>query len=226
MSGRDRAVRYDEGCLAANALNVVGDRWALLVVRELLLTSKRFRQIRAGLPGVTASVLSTRLAQLGEQGIVTHDPATGGYALTALGRTLRPVILALARFGAGHPDHDPRRFISPTSLMLSMTIMVDPPARRRPRLVGGFDLGTERFLQRLGGSRASDPLTVEVVADPAELDAAEFVLVGTGNSLAVAVYGPLPLADLMETGALVVRGDVVAAQSYVDRFRLPGPVSG
>ena len=57
-------LRYDEGCLGAHALNLIGDRWALLVVRELMFQPKRFQMIRAGLPGITASVLTQRLAQL------------------------------------------------------------------------------------------------------------------------------------------------------------------
>src|SRR3546814_4770777 len=58
------SIRYDEGCLAAHALNLIGDRWALLVVRELMFAPKRFQMIRAGMPGITASVLTARLAQL------------------------------------------------------------------------------------------------------------------------------------------------------------------
>lgn len=52
-TGEMTRIRYDEGCLVAHALNVVGDRWALLVVRELMLTAKRFQAIRTGLPGIT-----------------------------------------------------------------------------------------------------------------------------------------------------------------------------
>src|SRR3546814_9400057 len=61
------SIRYDEGCLAAHALNLIGDRWALLVVRELMFAPKRFQMIRAGMPGITASVLTARLAQRSEE---------------------------------------------------------------------------------------------------------------------------------------------------------------
>ena len=73
--GNDPRLRYDDGCLAAHALNVVGDRWALLVVRELMLKAKRFQAIRAGLPGITAGVLTQRLRQLREAGVVEASNA-------------------------------------------------------------------------------------------------------------------------------------------------------
>ena len=76
-TGETSRIRYDEGCLAAHALNLIGDRWALLVVRELFFAPKRFQMIRAGLPGVTASVLTARLAQLREAGVLTHDARLG-----------------------------------------------------------------------------------------------------------------------------------------------------
>ena len=85
-------LRYDEGCLAAHALNVIGDRWALLVVRELMFAAKRFQAIRAGLPGITASVLTQRLAQLAEAGVVVQNPALGffhGAELMALSIALQ-----------------------------------------------------------------------------------------------------------------------------------------
>ena len=85
-------LRYDEGCLAAQALNLIGDRWALLVVRELVFAPKRFQMIRAGLPGITASVLTGRLGQLVEAGVVAHDVRLGIYSLTDAGHGLLPVL--------------------------------------------------------------------------------------------------------------------------------------
>src|SRR5690606_11956870 len=87
--------RYDEGCLAAHALNLIGDRWALLVVRELIFAPKGFQMLRSGLPEISASVLNGRLAQMKAQGIVTHDQADGRYGLTSAGRGLLPVLEAL-----------------------------------------------------------------------------------------------------------------------------------
>ncbi|CAM3496579.1 helix-turn-helix domain-containing protein [Paracoccus nototheniae] len=199
--------RYDEGCLAAHALNMIGDRWALLVVRELMLVPKRFQMIRAGLPGVTAAVLTQRLAQLQAAGVVGHDPALGAYGLTASGQGLMPVLQALCRWGSDHPGHDPRRFISPTALMISMTAMVDQGLPGPVR--AGFRSGREGFVQTL--TRGA----LQVAADPDPQ--APFVIEGSGNALAQAVYGPLPLDRVP---GVTLQGDATAAQAYLARFRL------
>ena len=111
-------LRYDEGCLAAHALNLIGDRWALLVVRELMFSAKRFQMIRAGLPGITASVLTGRLAQLVEVDVIEHDERLGVYSLTEAGQALLPVLESLCRWALLVPGHDPTRFISPSALMI------------------------------------------------------------------------------------------------------------
>lgn len=208
-----RRLRYDEGCLAANALNVVGDRWGLLVVRELLLSPKRFQAIRAGLPGITAAVLSARLDQLRADGLVEWHTTLRYYELTPLGQALRPVVLELARWGVRHPAHDPTKFISPTSLMLSMSIMFDKDAARGRRDVAGFDCGSETFTIRLDGAGGSQ-VGLQVADD------IDFVLSGTGNSLAAAVYGPRPLSDLVDAGVVQLLGDAGAAQAFIDLFAL------
>ena len=199
-------IRYDEGCLAAHALNVVGDRWALLVVRELMLAPKRFQAIRHGLPGITAAVLTQRLTQLSGAGVVTHD--AGLYGLTDSGRGLMPVLQAACRWGALHPGHDPRRFISPTALVVSMTAMI---RGGEGPVTAGLSMGTEAYTLHL----------VRGVLRPAAGQAdADFTLSGDGNSLARAVYGPVPLADLARDGVIGLSGDPRAAQDFVNLFRL------
>lgn len=210
-SGETKRIRYDEGCLAAHALNVIGDRWALLVVREIMLTPKRFQMIRHGLPGVTAAVLTQRLVQLTDAGVVTHDPAQGLYGLTDSGQGLLPVLQSMCRWGAAHPGHDPRRFISPTALMISMTAMI-AGAQGRVATVA-FQAPREGFVQQLTGDGV---LRVTATADPQ----ADVVFGGDGNSLAIAVYGPVPVADLAGQGLIALSGDTQAAQDFVDLFAL------
>ncbi len=212
-TGEMTRIRYDEGCLVAHALNVVGDRWALLVVRELMLTAKRFQAIRTGLPGITPGVLTQRLGQLVHAGVVQHDANLGAYGLTESGRGLLPVLQAMCRWGASHPGHDPRRFISPTALMISMTAMIDTAAARGRTVEAGFRCGHEAFLLRLNGDGILHP---EAVSDMT----ADFVLRGDGNNLAIAVYGPMPLRDLAEGWVVEIDGDIDAAQQFVDLFRL------
>ena len=96
---------YNQYCGVARALDLVGERWALLIVRELVLGPKRFTDLRAGLPGIATNVLSTRLRQLERDGVVTRRrlplPAPAQvYELTERGRELVPIMLALGRWGA------------------------------------------------------------------------------------------------------------------------------
>ncbi len=207
-----RKVRYDEGCLAAHALNLIGDRWALLVVRELLLSPKRFQQVRAGVPGITAGVLTRRLKQLGQAGIINHDARLGIYSLTEAGLGLRPVIIALCEWGVRQPGHDPKRFISPTSLMISMTCMTTDAAHGKT-VDAGFDMGAEQFVMRLTGDGVPRPEVVEQAHG-------DFVLSGNGNTLAMAVYGPAPVAHLVSEGVIGLSGDEQVAQQFVDLFAL------
>ena len=204
--------RYDEGCLAAHALNLIGDRWALLVVRELMFAAKRFQQIRAGLPGITASVLTGRLGQLARAGIVAQDARLGAYALSDTGRALLPVLEALCRWALVVPGHDPSRFISPSALMISMGVNLSRARAGGLEARAGFDFGSEAFEMRLSGGR----LTTRAVASPA----ADFVLAGDGNTLAMAIYGPTPLPDLLAGGVVEAQGDITAAARFLTLFRL------
>ena len=210
--GKIPRIRYDEGCLAAQALNLIGDRWALLVVRELMFAAKRFQMIRGGLPGITASVLNGRLAQLVQAGVVDHDERLAIYALTNAGRDLLPVLESLCRWALTVPGHDPTRFISPSALMISMGVTLIRARAHEKDAQAGFDFGSEAFDMRL--QRGHLQTTAAKHPD------APFVLSGTGNALATAVYGAAPLTFLIAKGVVGATGDSAAAQRFVDLFRL------
>jgi DNA-binding HxlR family transcriptional regulator len=209
---KSKRVRYDEGCLAAHALNLIGDRWALLVVRELMFTPKRFQMIRAGLPGITASVLTGRLTQLAEIGVVLHDTRLGVYSLSGQGRGLLPVLESLCRWALMMPGHDPSRFISPSALMISMGVNLIQERATGRSLTAGFDFTDEAFEMRLDGAA----LETRFVIPPQ----APFVITGTGNTMAAAVYGARPLPDLVAANMVTVSGDMEAAQEFLALFQL------
>lgn len=204
--------RYDEGCLGAHALNAIGDRWALMVVRELMFRPKRFQMLRAGLPGVSASVLTQRLEQLGRVGVVVHDDVLGSYALTDLGRALHPALRELCRWALLLPGHDPSRFISVTALMISISATVDAPRAAGLALRAGFLSGREGF--EVTFSLRGQPM-VRACRTPE----ADFLLEGSGNALAAAIYGPGPAA-LAAAGLIVLRGERAAAQEFTGLFSL------
>src|SRR5918995_1492840 len=100
---------YCDGCAAAHALDLVGERWALLVVRELLLGPKRFTDLRAGLPNVSTNVLSQRLRELEHAGIVRRHrlpppAASWVYELTDWGRELKPIVLSIGTWAVRSPS--------------------------------------------------------------------------------------------------------------------------
>ena len=211
-TAKTRNIRYEEGCLAAHALNLIGDRWALLVVRELMFAPKRFQMIRAGMPGITASVLTGRLAQLVGGGVVHHDERLGIYSLTDQGRGLLPVLEALCQWALAVPGHDPSFFISPSSLVISMGVTFVPELAAGHEMTGGFDFGGEAFEVEFAGGKVQS----KSVAAPD----ASFILRGNGNQLAAAVYGKTPLEDLISRGIVRAEGDVDAARVFLSVFRL------
>jgi DNA-binding HxlR family transcriptional regulator len=123
---------YDDPCGLARALNLVGERWALLIVRELLLGPKRFSDLRRGLPGASQSVLTQRLGELEGAGVLRRrrlgPPAgTPAYELTDRGRELEPVLLGLSAWGSRSPVASGAE-LSGDALALAMRTTFDPAA--------------------------------------------------------------------------------------------------
>jgi DNA-binding HxlR family transcriptional regulator len=146
--------RYEDACGAAHAMDLVGERWALLVMRELMVGPKRFGALRAGLPGVSANVLTQRLEGLEAAGVLRRrklpPPAsTQVYELTPWGYESEPIFRALGRWAARSPTHDPSLPFSAASLLLSLSTMFDPGAAQGLDARIGFRLGPETVLVRI-----------------------------------------------------------------------------
>jgi DNA-binding HxlR family transcriptional regulator len=125
---------YDDPCGIARALDAVGERWALLVVRELILGPKRFGQLRRGLPGMSPNVLSQRLRELEDDGVVRKyelDPPASVlvYELTDRGRELAPVLHALGRWGSRQPQNSANE-LSTDALLVALATTFDARAAR------------------------------------------------------------------------------------------------
>ena len=211
---------YGEACAAAHALDLVGERWALLVVRELLLGPKRFTDLRAGLPGVSANVLAERLAGLEGAGVVrrrTLPPpaASRVYELTEWGMDLEPVIVALGRWGVRSPSRLRDAALGVDSLVLSLRTMFDPERAEDLRAVYELRLGDERFRAQVADGR------FEIARGGAERpDAA----IETDHaSLAALAYGGRDLGEAMRSGDVTVDGDRSAVGRFLTLFPLPEP---
>ena len=210
--------RYDDACGAAHALEIIGERWALLVVRELLLGPKRFSDLRADLPGISANVLTQRLEQLEAAGVLSRrklpPPASAQvYELTPWGYESEPILQALGRWATRSPAHDPSLPLSAVSLMLSFRTMLDTARARGIDARIGFRLGAETYLARLKKGR--------IDAARGSLESADLIFTGTASALAAAVYGREPLSALASKRALSLEGDRTLAEKFVTLFPLP-----
>jgi DNA-binding HxlR family transcriptional regulator len=154
MTGRRT---YGDRCGIARALDLVGERWALLVVRELLLGPKRFTDLRAGLAHVGPDVLAQRLRDLEASGILRRaklpPPAAAQvYELTERGQALEPVILELGRWGSREPALEGTE-LGPDSAMLALKTMFDPAAATGLTARYEVRLGEYRYDVRVADGR-------------------------------------------------------------------------
>jgi DNA-binding HxlR family transcriptional regulator len=145
---------YGDRCGIARALDLVGERWALLVVRELLLGPKRFTDLRAGLPNIGPDVLSQRLRELEDSGILERrrlaPPAAAQvYELTAWGHELEPIVLGLGRWGSRAPVPSDDAPLGADAAMLALKTMFDPT--QDVRATYDVRLGENRYDVRVDG---------------------------------------------------------------------------
>ena len=152
---------YGHFCLAARALETVGDRWSLLIVRDLLAGPRRFGDLRRLLTAVTAKSLTVRLRQLEAEGIVRREQEPGRkevrYELTDKGRDLAPVLEALVAWGLRHELHPPTpsEVVHPEHLMAGLRVALNEVAPKPPEpQTWRFDFGDGRsFSHAFDGER-------------------------------------------------------------------------
>jgi DNA-binding HxlR family transcriptional regulator/putative sterol carrier protein len=213
---------YCDSCAAAHALDLVGERWALLVVRELLLGPKRFTDLRAGLPGVSPNVLAQRLRELERAGVVRRrklapPAASRVYELTDWGMELEPVVISLGRWGARSPLRPRDAALGVDSIILSFRTMFDPRAAEGLEASYELVLGEERFRAEVAEGR------FEVVRGVAEQPDA--TIETDPATLAALVYEGRPLAEALRTGDIRIEGDEAAVERLLALFPLPEPAS-
>jgi DNA-binding HxlR family transcriptional regulator len=207
---------YQDACGMAHAMDLIGDRWALAVVRELMLGPRRFGDLRADLPGLSANVLTQRLTELEADTIVARrklpPPANVHvYELTDWGYEAEPIIQELGRWAARSPGHDATLPISGVSILLSLRTMIAREKIGELRLSIGFRWGNEDYLGQI------DAEGFRVARGKA--DEGDIMFAGAPNAFAGYVYGGLDLEQL--GGALTVMGDPALARRFADLFELP-----
>ena len=204
--------RYEDACGLAHALELVGERWAMLVLRELAYGPRRFSELKADLQGISANVLTQRLAELEARGLVRKlrlpPPASVQvYQATEWGLEAVPVIASLGRWAARSPAHDPTLPMSHVSLIMSLQTLLSPELAKGMDARIGFRLGEADYAARLQGGR----LQVErgAVAD------CDVTFAGTSSQVAAVIHGGAPFETI------AVQGDLKLARRFVTLFPLP-----
>lgn len=210
--------RYDDACAATHGMDIIGERWALPIMRELMLGPRRFGELRKSLPAISANVLTQRLGDLEAAGIVRRErlppPASVQvYGLTEWGQQAGPVFQALGRWAARSPLHDPTRPFSPVSLMLSLRTMVDTAAAGDLVARLGFRYGEEAFHWTIDHGVVS--LGRGLPIDP------HIVFGGETGGVAALIYAGVPLETLEADGLITVEGDRALAARLGQFFPMP-----
>jgi DNA-binding HxlR family transcriptional regulator len=213
---------YGDSCGIARALDLIGERWALLVTRELLLGPKRFTDLRAGLPNLSPDVLAQRLRGLEREGIIARRtlPAPAAskiYELTARGHELEPVLLALGRWGSQAPIAAGSAELGVDALAIALKTMFDPVA------AGDTDA---RYQLRLG----DQPFALQVTGGRLELarglaTAPEVTIETDPATLAGLLWHGRRLQDALQAGALTLSGRRTAVLRFL-RFFPQKPAHG
>lgn len=211
----ERKRNYGDSCGIARALDLIGERWALLVVRELVLGPKRFTDLRAGLPGVSADVLAQRLRELEAAGVLVRrvlpPPAAARvYELTACGRELEPVLQALGRWGSQAPVAPDAPPLSADAAVVALQTIFDPGAAGDLDAAYELRLGEKPFAIRIAGGRLQ-------AAQGAADGAAATISTDTGTLVSV-LWHDRSLEEAIAAGTLTILGDRPAAQRLLASF--------
>jgi DNA-binding HxlR family transcriptional regulator len=195
---------YGDGCSSAHALDLVGERWALLIVRDLLFGPKRFTDLHAGLAHGSPNVLTQRLRELEEAGVVRRrrlpPPASANvYELTEWGSELEPILLGLQRWGAGSPAMPHDRPVGCDAAMLALKNTFDAGAAHDVSLTAEVRFATDSF--RLRVDRGTIDIARGQARDP------DLLVETDPDTLEALAFAGLSVAAAEREGTLLVKGN-------------------
>lgn len=207
--------RYEDACGLAHALDLLGERWAMLVLRELAYGPRRFSELRADLSGISANVLTQRLTELEDRGLVrkTKLPPPASvqvYEATEWGLEAVPIIASLGRWAARSPLHDPTLRMSHVSVLMSFQTLISPERAEGFKGRICFRFGDTNYVAIIADGR------LEV--DRCDADDCDVTFTGTPSEVAAVIHGGAPF-DLIR-----VEGDMALANRFRTLFPLPEKV--
>jgi DNA-binding HxlR family transcriptional regulator len=213
---------YGDGCGIAHALDVVGERWALLVVRELLLGPKRFTDLRDGLPNTSPNVLAQRLRELEQAGIVQRrklPPPAGSsiYELTAWGRDLKPIVISLGSWALRSPSFPLDAPLGTDSIMLALETFFEADAAGELDASYELRLGENAFRVRVAGG--------EIELERGAADDPDAIVETDAGTLSAVIWNGRDLADALRAGDIAIAGDRRAVTRFLTLFPRPRPAA-
>ena len=208
---------YGDACGIARALDVVGERWALLVVRELLFGPQRFTDLRRALVNASSNLVADRLRELEERGVVRHRklaPPAGSsvYELTEWGRDLEPIVLALGTWGVHAPLPPKPMALSATSALIALRTFAHPD-RNVPPATWRLELDGRVWTIRIAAGR--------VTVRPGDPSTPDFSLKTDPTTFAALLDDPRALDSAVSGGDAVVTGNVAALRRTLRTVRYP-----
>lgn len=204
--------RYDDACGLAHALELLGERWAMLVMRELAYGPRRFSELKADLQGISANVLTQRLGELETRGLVRKmklpPPASVQvYEATEWGLEAVPLIASLGRWAARSPLHDHTLRMSHVSVIMSLQTLISPERARGMNARIGFRFGEASYVTTVHDGR----LDVERTS----VENCDLEFTGAPSDVAAVIHGGAPL-EMIE-----LKGDMELAKRFLTLFPLP-----
>ncbi|HEX5238449.1 MAG TPA: winged helix-turn-helix transcriptional regulator [Sphingomicrobium sp.] len=207
--------RYEDACGLAHAMELLGERWAMLVLRELAYGPRRFSELKADLVGISANVLAQRLTELEARKLVrrTKLPPPASiqvYEATEWGLEVAPLIASLGKWAARSPWHNPTLRMSHVSVIMSFQTLISPERAAGLRARVGFHFGEVDYVVTIHDGH------LDVGRGPAENCDVEFS--GTPSEIAAVVHGGAPLE------MIGVEGDMELAKRFRTLFPLPSKI--
>jgi DNA-binding HxlR family transcriptional regulator/putative sterol carrier protein len=213
---------YEDACRFAHALDLVGERWALLVVRELILGPKRFTDLRAGLPHASPNVLAQRLRELEEAGVIRRrrlapPAASKVYELTEWGQELEPVVTQLGHWGARAPTPPRAKRTGPDAIVLALRAHFDPERIRGVSTAYELRLGEDRYTIGLADGR------LDLARGGA--DQPDTVIESDTPTFAQLISGERTPAEALRAGDVKIDGGRQALERFLGYFPMPEPAA-
>jgi DNA-binding HxlR family transcriptional regulator len=204
--------RFDDACGLAHAMELLGERWAMLVLRELAYGPRRFSDLKNDLQGISANVLTQRLTELEARGLVrkTKLPppaAVQVYEATSWGLEVVPVIASLGKWAARSPLHNPELRMSHVSVVMSLQTLLSAERARGLNARIGFRFGDTNYVTTLHDG------VLDV--DRGDADDCDVTFIGSPSEIAAVIHGGAPLETIR------IEGDSKLAERFRTLFPLP-----